>query len=211
MSECLAKESWFLMKHSLSVNFLSETFTLFISAGFGSQKCERTELFLLPPQRFEKSLVSWCQFFRWFKFTLKPPNSITCGNLLSAIWDTSHWNFFVKFGLKTAWHISYDILWSLLTYVNFWQLQGHLSTFAKIWGPQKIKVFSMKKRSVVNKAWGFRWADNWATWWYHFLGGATHLRGGRGRQKKKGIFQDICNGLKGTQNWPIWPRISPQV
>ena len=40
--------------------------------------------------------------FRWFKFTLKPPNSITSGNLLSAIWDTSHWNFFVKFGLKTA-------------------------------------------------------------------------------------------------------------
>ena len=42
------------------------------------------------------------EVFRWFKFTLKPPNSITHGNLLSAIWDTSHWNFFVKFGLKTA-------------------------------------------------------------------------------------------------------------
>ena len=92
--------------------------------------------------------------FRWLKFTLKPPNSITHENLLVAIWDTSHWNFFVKFGLKTAWHISYDILWSLLTYVNFWQLQGHLSTFAKIRGPQKIKVFSMKERSVVNEAWG---------------------------------------------------------
>ena len=63
-------------------------------------------------------------------------------------------NFFVKFGLKTAWHISYDILW-LLTYVNFWRLQGHLSTFAKIRGPQKIKVFSMKERSVVDEAWGF--------------------------------------------------------
>ena len=93
--------------------------------------------------------------FRWFKFTLKPPNSIMPGNLLSAIWDTSHWNFFVKFGLKTAWHISYDILWSLLSYVNFWRLQGHLSTFAKIWGPQKIKVFLMKERSVVDEAWGF--------------------------------------------------------
>ena len=68
--------------------------------------------------------------------------------------DTSHWNFFVNFGLKTAWHISYDILWSLLTYVNFWRLQGCLSTFAKIWGPQKIKVFSMKERSVVDEAWG---------------------------------------------------------
>ena len=90
--------------------------------------------------------------FRWFKFTLKPPNSVMHGNLLSAIWDTSHWNFFVKFGLKTAWHIFYDILWSLLTYVNFWQLQGRLSTFAKIRGPQKIKVFSMKERSVVDEA-----------------------------------------------------------
>ena len=105
--------------------------------------------------------------FRWFKFTLKPPNSITSGNLLSAIWDTSHWNFFVKFGLKTARHIFYDIVWSLLSYVNFWQLQSHLSTFAKIRGPQKIKVFSMKEQSVVNEAWGggggVRWADNWAT------------------------------------------------
>ena len=62
--------------------------------------------------------------------------------------------FFVKFGLKTAWHISYDIFWSLLTYVNFWRLQGCLSTFAKIRGPQKIKVFSMKEWSVVDEAWG---------------------------------------------------------
>ena len=51
------------------------------------------------------TLLQWdvtSLLFRWFKFTLKPPNSITHGNLLSAIWDTSHWNFFVKFGLKTA-------------------------------------------------------------------------------------------------------------
>ena len=148
--------------------------------------------------------------FRWFKFTLKPPNSVMHGNLLWAIWDTSHWNFLVKFGLKTAWHISCDILWSLLTYVNFWWLQGCLSTFAKIRGPQKIKVFSMKERSVVDEAWGgFRWADSWATWWYHFFGGATHLRGAGGRRKKKiGIFQDICDSLKGTRNWSIGPRIS---
>ena len=39
---------------------------------------------------------------RWFKFTLKPPYTIASGNLLSAIWDTSHWTSFVKFGLKTA-------------------------------------------------------------------------------------------------------------
>ena len=45
-------------------------------------------------------------FFRWFKFTLKPHYSIVHGNLLSAIWDTFHWNFFVKFGLKTPYDIS---------------------------------------------------------------------------------------------------------
>ena len=40
--------------------------------------------------------------FRWFKFTLKPPYSGASERSLLAIWDTSHWNFFVKFGLKTA-------------------------------------------------------------------------------------------------------------
>ena len=56
---------------------------------------------------------------------------------------------------------------------------------------------------------GFRWADNWATWWYHFFWGCNTLKGWRGPSQKKGIFQDICDGLKGTWNWPIWPRISP--
>ena len=40
--------------------------------------------------------------FRWFKFTLKPPYTVAHGNFSSAIWDTSHWTSFVKFGLKTA-------------------------------------------------------------------------------------------------------------
>ena len=40
--------------------------------------------------------------FRWFKFTLKPPYTVAHGNLSLAIWDTSHWTSFVKFGLKTA-------------------------------------------------------------------------------------------------------------
>ena len=31
---------------------------------------------------------------------------IGIGNFFSAIWDTSHWNFFVKFGLKTLYDIS---------------------------------------------------------------------------------------------------------
>ena len=75
-------------------------------------------------------------------------------NILSAIWDTSHWNSFVKFGLKTALDISYDILWSLLKFVNFWQFQGHLSIFAKIGCLQKIKFFSMKKQQVFDEPLG---------------------------------------------------------
>ena len=93
--------------------------------------------------------------FRWFKFTLKPPYSRASERSLSAIWDTSHWNFFVKFGLKTAWDISYDILLSLLKFVNFWRLQGHLSILAKIGCLQKIKVFSMKERRGFNVTLGF--------------------------------------------------------
>ena len=96
-----------------------------------------------------------CLLFRWFKFTLKPPYRIANGNFFSAIWDTSHWNFLVKFGLKTAWDMSYDILLSLLKFVNFWQLQGRLSILAKIGCLQKIKVFSMKERRGFDATWGF--------------------------------------------------------
>ena len=38
--------------------------------------------------------------FRWFKFTLKPPYSITHGKLRLTIWDTSFWTFWLKFGHK---------------------------------------------------------------------------------------------------------------
>ena len=93
--------------------------------------------------------------FRWFKFTLKPPYRIAIGNFFSAIWDTSHWNFLVKFGLKTAWDMSYDILLSLLKFVNFWRLQGRLSILAKIGCLQKIKVFSMKEWQGFDVTWGF--------------------------------------------------------
>ena len=56
----------------------------------------------LEQEQFDSSVVDFLCVFRWFKFTLKPPYTITHGNLLMAIWDTSHWTSFVKFGLKTA-------------------------------------------------------------------------------------------------------------
>ena len=37
--------------------------------------------------------ICFTSVFRWFKFTLKPPYSITCGKLQLAIWDT----FFLDF------------------------------------------------------------------------------------------------------------------
>ena len=61
-----------------------------------SKQCDLTIL------NFGRMLVVAPRLFRWFKFTLKPPYTIASGNLLLAIWDTSHWTSFVKLGLKTA-------------------------------------------------------------------------------------------------------------
>ena len=86
---------------------------------------------------------------------LIPPYTITHGNLLTAIWDTSHWTSFVKFGLKTAWDISYDILWPILKYVNFWRLQGRSSNLSKKDAFRKSIFFSMKERQGFDEARGF--------------------------------------------------------
>ena len=51
------------------------------------------------------AVESWLPLFRWFKFT-KPPYSIACGKLRLAIWDTSLWTFWLKFGHKGPWDIS---------------------------------------------------------------------------------------------------------
>ena len=50
-----------------------------------------------PGTRYPPGLI---QIFRWFKFTLKPPYSIAIGKLRLAIWDTSFWTFWLKFGHK---------------------------------------------------------------------------------------------------------------
>ena len=46
----------------------------------------------------EKRLAA--SVLRWFKFTLKPPYSIAHDKLRLAIWDTSCWTFWLKFGHK---------------------------------------------------------------------------------------------------------------
>ena len=59
---------------------------------------------------------------------------------------------------------------------------------------------------------GFRWADGWAIWWYHFCGGARHLGALAGLQIRfLVVFRHICGSLEGTQHWPISSTISPEV
>ena len=104
------------------------------------------------------SMAECCPIFRWFKFTLKPPYTVASGNLLSAIWDTSHWTSFVKFGLKTAWDISYDILLPILKYVNFWWLQGHSSNLSKKDAFRKSIFSQWRSDKALMRLGNFRWA-----------------------------------------------------
>ena len=60
----------------------------------------KSKIFRIPPNKKLKTLV-----FRWFKFTLKPPYSIAHDKLRLAIWDTSYWTFWLKFGHKGPWDI----------------------------------------------------------------------------------------------------------
>ena len=55
-------------------------------------------LFRTPLKKLVSGILA--VIFRWFKFTLKPPYSIACDNLRLAIWDTSFWTFWLKFGHK---------------------------------------------------------------------------------------------------------------
>ena len=89
--------------------------------------------------QFSEHTEIFNMLFRWFKFTLKPPNRITHDKLRLAIWDTSFWTFWLKFGHNGPWDISQDLFWSFLKYVNFWRFQGRLSTFQKMGGLRKSK------------------------------------------------------------------------
>ena len=88
--------------------------------------------------------------FRWFKFILKPPNNLVIENFFLALWNTSHWNFFVKFGLKTPYDISSDPFWSILTYVNFGDSRA-IQVICQNWVPSEIFFFLMKEQQVFHK------------------------------------------------------------
>ena len=59
----------------------------------------------IPNQNVFKTFLATL-IFRWFKFALKPPYSIACSKLWLAIWDTSFWAFWIRFGHKGPWDIS---------------------------------------------------------------------------------------------------------
>ena len=150
--------------------------------------------------------------FRWFKFTLKPPYTIMHGNFLSTIWDTSHWTSFVKFRLKTAWDISYDILWPILKDVNFWWLQGCLSNLSKKDAFRKLIFFLHE--GAMRLQWGLGVLGGQVPRLYGgtIFGGCDMLGvSGKAFSAKAPFSWHICGSLEGTRLWLIWSRISPQV
>ena len=61
---------------------------------------KKKETGILPEDVDFVSMLQLDLLFRWFKFTLKPPYSIVHDKLRLAIWDTSFWTFWLKFGHK---------------------------------------------------------------------------------------------------------------
>ena len=92
--------------------------------------------------------LSVLHVFRWFKFTLKPPNSITRDKLQLAIWDTSFWNFFGQ--IWTQWTLRHILGPVLVNFdiCQFLTIPGPFEYFQKMGALRKIKVLSMKEQSL---------------------------------------------------------------
>ena len=75
------------------------------STHFSATRCYE-EGFKLPGSEYRNPTLAQdlssklSPIIRWFKFTLKPPYSIAHDKLQLAIWDTSFWTFWLKFGHK---------------------------------------------------------------------------------------------------------------
>ena len=98
-------------------------------------------------EQFLVPLPLYNPVFRWFKFTLKPPNRITHDKLWLAIWDTSFWTFWLKFGHKGPWDILGPIL-VIFKICQFLTIPGPFEYISENGWSQKIKAFSMKERSL---------------------------------------------------------------
>ena len=66
---------------------------------------------------------------------------------------------------------------------------GPFDYFCQNTGPSEKSKFSRWRNNQWAMRLGdFRWADNWATWWYHFFGGLDTLKGWWGPSQKKKTF-----------------------
>ena len=82
----MAEEKWYLEPNKVQFMDGPDTYR----ANVGRHR--------VPPLKLMRARTFPHLVFRWFKFTLKTPNRITHDKLRLAIWDTSFWNFWVKFG-----------------------------------------------------------------------------------------------------------------
>ena len=80
--------------------------------------------------------------FRWFKFTLKPPYSIACGELRLAIRDTSFLDFLAQIWTQgTLRHILGPIL-VIFEICHFLTISGPFEYFSENGLSQKIAFYS---------------------------------------------------------------------
>ena len=130
----------------------------------------KTEKFLLFPTLGSKFLL-----FRWFKFTLKPPYTVGHEKLLSLIWDTSQGIFFSNLDsrqLMTCPRTLFGQIWNMSL---FGDSRAVRVLMPKYRGLRKSIFSRWRSGDSFLRLGGFRWADGWAIWWYHFRGGARHL------------------------------------
>ena len=124
------------------------------------------------------------------------------GNLLPAIWTLPIEIFLSHLDsrqLDTSLMTSYGHFWHMSTFGDSRAIWVLLPKYGAL---RKSKFSQWRSNQWSTRLGGFRWADNWTTWWYHFLGGVTHLRSGSGRHPKKRHFS-------GHLRWQRVLRIDP--
>ena len=84
------------------------------------------------------------------------------------------WNFLSNLDsrqLDTSLMTSYGHFWHMSTFGDSRAVWVLLPKYGALW---KSKFSGWRSDWWSTRLGGFRWADNWATWWYHFGGGLQH-------------------------------------
>ena len=126
--------------------------------------------------------------FRWFKFTLKPPDTMACGNFLLSIWNTSHWIFLSNLDSR---HLE-NVLWQLVATFErcqFVATPGLFDYFSKNRPLQKSKISQNNAcrpnigiYPKVGRYIGYMIGS--------FFWSATHFKGGMSQAVQKVLFFD---------------------